>query len=576
MSQEQFEKNVPPLRVIPLGGLGEIGMNMMAFEYEGSIVLVDAGLMFPENDMFGVDIVIPDISYLLDPSKKVLAVFLTHGHEDHIGAVPYLLREMNVPIYGTPLTLGFLSDKLKEHRSEFLRDENGSPITPQMMTVKPREPIFVGPFCVEPISVTHSVADSVAYAITTPVGAVIHTGDFKIDPEPVGGSYFDVERFKAYGEKGVLALFSDSTNAEREGHTGSETQVGENFERIFAETEGRIIIATFSSNIHRIDQVAQIASRLGRKIFLSGKSIIGNVKIARELGYLSFPLDQIAPLEELNGTPDREVVLITTGSQGEPMSALYRMATDDHKQIQVKPGDTVILSARVIPGNEEDISRVINYLFRKGARVLHEKIARVHVSGHASREEQQKIIEWVRPQFFIPVHGEYRQLVSHAALASKTGIDPRRILVVEDGEEIVLRPGRCEKGNPIPAGRIYIDGKGIGDVEQTVLKDRKHLGSDGMIVVTVTLDRQARKVRSGPSLLSRGFTRNAVEHPLWEEMALSLQTLLREMEADLAWEENFDAELKQGIETRIKQTLKKIISKKMNRYPMIIPNVILI
>lgn len=576
MSQEQFEKNVPPLRVIPLGGLGEIGMNMMAFEYEGSIVLVDAGLMFPENDMFGVDIVIPDISYLLDPSKKVLAVFLTHGHEDHIGAVPYLLREMNVPIYGTPLTLGFLSDKLKEHRSEFLRDEDGSPITPQMMTVKPREPIFVGPFCVEPISVTHSVADSVAYAITTPVGAVIHTGDFKIDPEPVGGSYFDVERFKAYGEKGVLALFSDSTNAEREGHTGSETQVGENFERIFAETEGRIIIATFSSNIHRIDQVAQIASRLGRKIFLSGKSIIGNVKIARELGYLSFPLDQIAPLEELNGTPDREVVLITTGSQGEPMSALYRMATDDHKQIQVKPGDTVILSARVIPGNEEDISRVINYLFRKGARVLHEKIARVHVSGHASREEQQKIIEWVRPQFFIPVHGEYRQLVSHAALASKTGIDPRRILVVEDGEEIVLRPGRCEKGNPIPAGRIYIDGKGIGDVEQTVLKDRKHLGSDGMIVVTVTLDRQARKVRSGPSLLSRGFTRNAVEHPLWEEMALSLQTLLREMEADLAWEENFDAELKQGIETRIKQTLKKIISKKMNRYPMIIPNVILI
>ncbi|TAK02288.1 MAG: ribonuclease J [Candidatus Manganitrophaceae bacterium] len=576
MSQEQFEKNVPPLRVIPLGGLGEIGMNMMAFEYEGSIVLVDAGLMFPENDMFGVDIVIPDISYLLDPSKKVLAVFLTHGHEDHIGAVPYLLREMNVPIYGTPLTLGFLSDKLKEHRSEFLRDEDGSPITPQMMTVKPREPIFVGPFCVEPISVTHSVADSVAYAITTPVGAVIHTGDFKIDPEPVGGSYFDVERFKAYGEKGVLALFSDSTNAEREGHTGSETQVGENFERIFAETEGRIIIATFSSNIHRIDQVAQIASRLGRKIFLSGKSIIGNVKIARELGYLSFPLDQIAPLEELNGTPDREVVLITTGSQGEPMSALYRMATDDHKQIQVKPGDTVILSARVIPGNEEDISRVINYLFRKGARVLHEKIARVHVSGHASREEQQKIIEWVRPQFFIPVHGEYRQLVSHAALASKTGIDPRRILVVEDGEEIVLRPGRCEKGNPIPAGRIYIDGKGIGDVEQTVLKDRKHLGSDGMIVVTVTLDRQARKVRSGPSLLSRGFTRNAVEHPLWEEMELSLQTLLREMEADLAWEENFDAELKQGIETRIKQTLKKIISKKMNRYPMIIPNVILI
>lgn len=576
MSKEHLEKNVHPLRVIPLGGLGEIGMNMMAFEYEGSIVLVDAGLMFPENDMFGIDIVIPDFSSLLDPNKHVLGVFLTHGHEDHIGAIPYLLREMNVPIYGTPLTLGFLSDKLKEHRSEFLREEDGSPITPRLITVKPREPIFVGPFCIEPISVTHSISDSVAYAITTPVGAVIHTGDFKIDPEPVGGSYFDVERFKEYGEKGVLALFSDSTNAEREGHTGSESRVGENFETLFAEAEGRIIVATFSSNIHRIDQIAQIASRQGRKLFLSGKSIIGNVKIARELGYLSFPLDQIAPLEELSRTPDREVVLITTGSQGEPMSALYRMATDDHKQIQVKPGDTVILSARVIPGNEEDISRVINHLFRKGAIVLHEKIARVHVSGHASRDEQRKIIEWVRPEFFIPVHGEYRQLVSHAALAAKAGIDPRHILVVEDGEEILLRPGRCEKGNSIPARRVYIDGKGIGDVEQTVLKDRRHLGSDGVIVVTVAVDREGRKVRSGPTLLSRGFTGNDIELPLWEEMALSLQTLLREVETDPAWGEDLSADLKEGIETRIKQTLKKIISKKMNRYPMIIPNVIVI
>lgn len=304
--------------------------------------------------------------------------------------------------------------------------------------------------------------------------------------------------------------------------------------------------------------------------------MISSVKIARELGYLSFPLDQIAPLEELNRTPDREVVLITTGSQGEPMSALYRMATDDHKQIQVKPGDTVILSARVIPGNEEDISRVINHLFRKGARVLHEKIARVHVSGHASREEQRNIIEWVRPQFFIPVHGEYRQLISHAALASKSGIDARRILVVEDGEEIVLGPGCCEKGNPIPAGRIYIDGMGIGDVEQTVLKDRKHLGSDGMIVVTVALDRQARKVRSGPTLLSRGFTCNGNEHPLWEEMESSLQILLQEMATDLSWEEGLTPELKHGIENRIKRTLKKMISKKMNRYPMIITNVIVI
>lgn len=552
-------------------------MNMMTFEYEGSVVLVDVGLMFPKNDMLGVDIVIPDFSSLFDPNKKVLGIFLTHGHEDHIGAVPYLLREMDVPIYGTPLTLGFVSEKLKEHRSELFRREDGSPITPRLISIKPREPIFVGPFCIEPISVTHSVVDSVAYAITTPVGCVIHTGDFKIDPTPVGGSYFDSDRFKEYGEKGVLALFSDSTNAEREGHTGSESRVGENFEKLFGEAEGRIIIATFSSNIHRIDQIAQIASRRGRKIFLAGRSMIDNVRIARELGYLSFPLDQIAPIDDLGHTPDGEVVLITTGSQGEPMSALYRMATDDHKQIQIKPGDTVILSARVIPGNEEDISHVINHLFRKGARVLHEKIAPVHVSGHASREEQKKMIEWIRPEFFIPIHGEYRQLISHAALASKAGIEPGHILVVEDGDEILLRPGRCEKGKTIPSGRIYIDGKGIGDVEQSVLKDRRHLGSDGMVIVTVTLEKEGRKIRSGPTLLSRGFTSQGGEpHPLWKEMEASLRALLSDMETDPIWGSELTADLKEGMETKIRQTVKKLISKKMNRYPMIIPNVIVI
>ncbi|MFY9268431.1 MAG: ribonuclease J [Candidatus Manganitrophaceae bacterium] len=564
--------NAAPLRVVPLGGLGEIGMNMMAFDYEGSVILVDAGLMFPQEDLLGIDIVIPDFSSLLDPGKKVLALFLTHAHEDHIGAVPYLLRHLDIPVYGTPLTLGFLAEKLREHRKEVL--------STRLVSIKPREAISVGPFSVEPISVTHSVVDSVAYAITTPVGCLIHTGDFKIDPNPVGGSYFDQERFVEYGEKGVLALFSDSTNAEREGHTGSEARIGENFDALFPEAEGRIIIATFSSNIHRIDQIAQIAQRHGRKLFLTGKSIIDSIRIARELGYLAFPLDGIAPLEALNETPDREVVLVTTGSQGEPMSALYRMATDDHKQIRIKPGDTVILSARVIPGNEIDISRVINHLFKKGARVLHEKNAPVHVSGHASREEQRKMIGWVKPEFFIPIHGEYRQMVSHAALAGQTGIDPRRIMVVEDGDEILFSPGQCRKGETLPLRPTYIDGKGIGDVEQTVLKERRHLGSDGMIIVTVAVDRESGKVRSGPTLLSRGFTfdRSAqpVWQPLWIEMERALDTFIQETAADPAWKEEIPIALKEKMETRIRQILKKIISKRMDRYPMIIPNVIMI
>lgn len=577
------QNSIQPLKVIPLGGLGEIGMNMMLFEYEGAILIVDAGLMFPNQDMFGVDIVIPDFSYLRDPSKTVLGLFLTHGHEDHIGAIPYLLREMNIPIYGMPLTVGFVSEKLREHRAYLLQDEEGIPYPPKVVSIKTRDPIFLGPFCIEAIRVTHSVSDSVAYAITTPAGCVIHTGDFKIDSTPVGGGFFDVERFSEYGEKGVLALFSDSTNAERKGHTPSETEVSEAFDDLIMNAEGRIIISTFSSNIDRIDQIARIAGRHGRKVFFSGKSIIENTRIAREIGYLSFPLNQVTPLDELNGTPDSEVVIVTTGSQGEPMSALFRMATDEHKQIRIKRGDTVILSARVIPGNEENISRVINLLFKKGARVLHEGIAPVHVSGHACQEEQKKMLEWTRPQFFIPVHGEFRQLVSHAAVAKRAGWSPERIVIIEDGESILLSPDRCEKGESISAGKICIDGKGIGDVEKRVLKDRLHLGSDGMIIVTLTLEKEGRKILAGPAFLSRGFTSDTPgPRPqgsgasLWEEMELSLLDLFRQMEGEWEWEETVAPHIKIRIETEIQKTLKKLISKKMNRYPMIIPNIIVI
>ena len=565
-----------PLKILPLGGLGEVGMNMMLLEYEGSIVIIDAGLMFPEHDMLGVDIVIPDFTYLRDPSKKVLALFLTHGHEDHIGAVPYLLREMDVPIYGAPLTLGFLAEKLKEHQPHLLLSETGRPIEPRLISIKPRDPVSVGPFLVEAISVTHSVVDSFAYAITTPVGRIIHTGDFKIDPTPMGGAPLDVERFIEYGNEGVLALLSDSTNAERPGYTGSEKKVQESFERLFSEIEGRIIISTFSSNIHRIEQIAQIAFRHGRKIFFSGKSVVTNARIAREMGYLSFPLEQISPLEELRKTPDSQTVIITTGSQGEPMSALFRMATDEHKQIQIKPGDTVILSARVIPGNEKDISRVINHLFRKGARVLHERIAPVHVSGHASQEEQKKMLEWTRPRFFIPIHGEYRQLVSHAALARETGVGPDRISIVEDGEELLLSPDRCEKGASRPAGKVYIDGNGVGDVETSTLKERRRLGSDGMIIVTLALEKEGGKIRSGPTILSQGFSFIDSEHPFWEEMEQTVENLFRQWDAESNGTPDGALDGKEEIETQIRRTLKKLISKKMNRYPVIVPNVILI
>lgn len=554
------------LKIIPLGGLGEIGMNMALLEYEGSIIIIDAGLMFPDDAMLGIDIVIPDFSYLRNPAKKVLGLFLTHGHEDHIGATPYLLREFDVPIYGTPLTLGFLAEKLKEHRPHLLKTTEGAPITPRLISLKPRDPISIGPFSVEAISVTHSVADSVAYGITTPVGRVVHTGDFKIDPTPYGGSFFDRERFIEYGEMGTLALLSDSTNAERPGHTCSERKVGETFNRLFGEIPGRIIVALFSSNIHRIEQIAQAAFTHGRKLFFSGKSVINTARIARELGYISFPLDQIVPIEEWSRTADSEAVLITTGSQGESMSALTRMANDNHKQVRIKPGDTVILSARVIPGNEKDISRVINDLLRKGAHVLHERIAPVHVSGHASQEEQKKMIAWTQPQFFIPVHGEYRQLVAHAATAKEAGLAAEQILIIEDGATLVLKENECVEGAPVPAKKIYVDGKGVGEIQEPVLQERLRLGSDGVIVATLALTKKEGKIKLGPYFLSQGFTDVEADPSLWKEMEESIQTLFRaQPEPPLAEED---------LEAKVRRTLKKLISKKLNRYPVIIPNII--
>jgi ribonuclease J len=396
---------------------------------------------------------------------------------------------------------------------------------------------------------------------------VIHTGDFKIDPTPVDGAAFDSRRFEKYGEMGTLLLLSDSTNAERRGHTRSEIEVGKAFEALFPKIEGRIILATFSSNIHRIQQVVQAAQRYGRKLFISGKSILSNVRIAMELGRLSIPKEIWFSLDELEETPDREVMIVTTGSQGEPMSSLFRMAADDPTQIQIKEGDTVILSARVIPGNEEAISRVINRLFRKGAKVLHEGNSNVHVSGHASQEEQRRMIEMVRPRYFIPIHGEHRQMFAHADLARETGLSSDRILILEDGEVAEMTEGYCRKGEPVQSGRIYIDGNGVGDVGQPILKERQHLGSDGLIIVTLGFDRETGKVRLGPEFRSRGFTFEEEPSGIWSEIRDTVDRLLAELEVMIR-------SGPEEVEIKIQQVLKKLISKRMNRRPMIIPIIV--
>ena len=554
---ENIEKDTP-LRIIPLGGLGEIGLNMMVIEYDGSIIVFDVGLMFPEDQMFGIDIVIPNFSYLLERADRVLGVFLTHGHEDHIGAIPYLLKEISPPIYGAPLALGLIAEKLREHRLEGAAS---------LIPLTPGVPVTLGPFTVEPIAMTHSIVDSLAFGITTPAGKVVHTGDFKIDRTPVDGTPFNFRRFEEYGEMGTLALLSDSTNAERPGETRSELEVGKAFDLLFPKIDGRIILATFSSNIHRIQQVVQAAERCGRKVFISGKSILSNIRIAMELGYLSISQEIWFSLDELDETPDREVVIVTTGSQGEPMSSLFRMATDDHKQIQIKEGDTVILSARVIPGNEEAISRVINHLFRRGARVLHERNSNVHVSGHASQEEQKWMIRAVKPRYFLPVHGELRQLYAHADLAQEIGYSKESVLILEDGEVAELTERSCRKAGTIPAGRVYIDGHGVGDVGQVILKERQHLGSDGLIIVSIGFDRETGKVRLGPELRSRGFTFIEASSEIWTEIQETVHRLLPELEV-------IAQSGPEGVEIKIQQVLKKLIMKRLNRRPMIIPIVI--
>ena len=543
------------LKIIPLGGLGEIGLNMAVFEYGEDIIVVDCGLMFPEPYMLGIDLVIPDISYLRERADRVRGIFLTHGHEDHIGALPFVLPELAVPVYGTALTLGFVREKLKEYDLDQLTE---------LAVVKPREKVKAGVFEVEFIRVSHSIVDGCGLAIRSPQGVVIHTGDFKLDQTPVDGELTDLVTFARYGEEGVLALMADSTNVEREGYTLSEKLVGDAFHEIFPHCPGRIIVAAFSSNIHRVQQVVEAAAAHGRKVLLNGRSMIANVRIARELGYLRIPEDILIDLKELPHLPKEGVCMITTGSQGEPMSALTRIAMDDHKQIKLEQGDTVILSSRFIPGNEKTISDLINHLYRRGAEVIHEKVSEVHVSGHASQEELKLMLNLVRPRFFIPVHGEYRHLVKHAQLAQKVGIARERCILAVDGDVVTFNGEGCAITGSVEAGRVFVDGKGIGDVGDVVLKDRKHLSEDGMVVVIIAINQATGEIIYGPDIVSRGFVfEDESQEYLDEARKLVLDTL-----ANVSIEVRGDwGEVKQEV----RRILRRFFNKTIERRPVILP-----
>jgi ribonuclease J len=524
------------LRYLPLGGLGEVGVNMWALEWEDQLLVVDAGLMFPHEDMLGVDLVIPDVSYLLEPGRKVLGIFLTHGHEDHVGGLPFVLKRLNVPVYGTRLTLGLLEVRVGDR-------------------------VQLGPFRVETIAVCHSIPDGVALAVDTPAGKVVYTSDFKIDPQPPDGRPTDLERFRRLGEEGVTLLLSDSTNSERAGRSGSERDLHPAFEEIFESAPGRLVVATFASNIHRIQHVVRLAAAAGRKLAVVGRSLQNNFKTAQELGFLEVPSGLTVNLEKASGEP--RLVLLAAGSQGEPLSALARFAALRHPVVNVERGDWVIISARPIPGNERLVHQTINNLYRNGARVFYSDTDHVHVSGHAHRDELREMLDLVRPRYFIPVHGEYRQLMHHAELAQQAGIPPENVFIVEDGQTVAIDAGGARLGDKIPAGFVYVDGIGIGDVMQVVLRDRRRLSQDGILVVTIAVDRDTGAVRAGPELVSRGFM----------EEDLSAELLADAREAALQGIQRMSGSRPepQLLQESVHDSVLKLIHKRTKRRPMIIP-----
>lgn len=556
MERDLFSGNW--VRLIPLGGLGEIGMNMGLLETQGDLLVIDAGLMFPEEEMLGIDIVIPDFSYIFQNREKVRAIVLTHGHEDHTGSLPFLLREISVPVYGTPLSLGLVGEKLREFGLQEKAD---------LRQISPRETIEIGSLRLEFIRVSHSIPDGVAVAIHTPAGIVLHAGDFKFDQTPVDGELTDYHKLAELGDQGVLVLLSDSTNALKAGFTPSEKEVGVSFEEIFRRAKQRIIVACFASNIHRIQQVMDVAVRMGRKVAVNGKSMVANVRIASDLGYLRVPEGVLVRLDELKGLPPEKGVIITTGSQGEPLSAIARMAIGEHKQIHIQKGDTVVFSARVIPGNEKSIARAINQLIRRGADVITEEVAGVHVSGHPSQEELKLMLNLVRPRFFVPIHGEYRHLHFHAQLAQEVMIPKENIFLLENGSVLELTPTSGKVIGQIPAGRVFVDGKGIGDVGDTVLRDRQHLAQDGMVIIVLGIDKQKGEVIAGPEIVSRGFVYGETSEFLFEKA----KELILEVLQGLSIEEKRDWSM---VKQRIRAVLKRFLYKAVERRPMVLPVII--
>ena len=543
------------LKIIPLGGLGEIGKNLTVYEYGQDIIVVDCGLGFPDEELYGVDVVIPDITYLKQNKERIRGIVITHGHEDHIGAIPYVLRDIDVPIYTTPLTAGIIELKLEEHDLLY---------NTQIFTKNVGDKFRLGCFEIEFIRVNHSIADSVALAIRTPIGVVIHTGDFKIDVTPVQGEMIDIARLGQLGKQGVLALLSDSTNVERPGHTESERKVADKFDELFKGCDKRIIVTTFASNVQRIQQIVNVAAKYKRRVAVTGRSMENMIKVAMELGYMDIPDGVLMDLTQIKGQPKSRTVIISTGSQGESMSALYRMAFSEHKQINVDAEDRIIISASAIPGNETTISRVIDELFHKGAEVIYDRHTDLHVSGHASQEEQKMMLALTKPHFFIPVHGEYRMLCKHAEIAHTMGIAPDHTVVAENGRVIELSRKTIKLTDTVPAGRVFVDGSGVGDVGSVVLRDRKHLAEDGMIVVTIVLSNEDHSLIGGPDVLTRGFIYEKENENLIDEVKRVVYESLASCRHQRITDDN-------AIKSKIRTNLTGYLYKTTKRSPMILP-----
>ena len=544
------------LKIIPLGGLHEIGKNITVFEYEDEIVVVDCGISFPEDDMLGIDLVIPDITYLLKNQEKVKAMVITHGHEDHIGSIPYFLKQLNVPIYATRLTAGLINNKLEEHK--LLRST-------KMHIVKQGQTIKIGKnFKIEFIRSSHSIPDSVMLAITTPSGTILHTGDFKVDYTPIDGYLMDFGRIAELGNKGILALMSDSTNAERKGFTMSESSVGEVFDKLFLHCTKRIVVATFASNVHRIQQIVFSAEKYGRKIAVCGRSMINMIDTAMELGYISCKPNLFIDIDMIGNYTDDQLVIITTGSQGEPMSALTRMAAGDHRKVKITPNDLIIISATPIPGNEKYVSKVIDDLMQLGAEVVYSALADIHVSGHACQEEQKLILALAKPKYFIPVHGEYRQLRAHSETAQMMGIDKDNIFMLTNGKVLEIGENEAKFNGTVPSGRVLVDGLGVGDVGNIVLRDRQHLSQDGLIIIVLTMDKKTGEVLAGPDIISRGFVYVRESENLMDEVKRTVQRELYKCEEKgiSDWS---------GIKSKLKDGLRDYIFSKTKRDPMILP-----